>query len=346
MISSAQKMKQLRRVTSTLLESQRPAHTLHSEVAELITILAASQTIRSTLEKDISRGETRTSNGLALSPTMAAMCADDFVRTIQFIRGTHAAIIDTRNRFPDRPARVLYAGCGPYATLAAPLMAIFSSAEATFTLLDVHPESISSAKSIMDTLGIDESATRFETIDAASYRICPDHPPDVILIEIMQACLESEPQVAITRHLLKQAPHAILVPEDVRIELTLVDLSHEFAMDGLEQNRDPIQRERIAVASVFIVNPETVNSWDSNCRNRLLAATVRIPEHLEKNYQLMLFTVIRIYKSHILKDYDSGLTCPKILSIDGTFQPGDTIQFYYELGRQPRLYGEVLERSH
>jgi hypothetical protein len=165
-------------------------------------------------------------------------------------------------------------------------------------------------------------------------------------MEIMQACLESEPQVAIARQLLKQAPHAVLIPEEVRIELTLVDTSREFDLDGLERNRDIIQRDRIPVASVFVVNRETVKSWDGNCSNRLTASTVRMPDPLEQRYQPMLFTVIRIYKNHVLKDYDSGLTCPRTPSIDGAIKPGDTIQFYYELGSRPRLNGQVCARSH
>ena len=112
----------LRRVTSTLLDSQTIAHSLRPEVIELASILSASQSITTISKEDISRGETLTSNGIALSPTMAAMCADDFMRTIKFIRGTHASIVDTREKFPGRPARVLYVGCGPYATLAPPAM--------------------------------------------------------------------------------------------------------------------------------------------------------------------------------------------------------------------------------
>jgi hypothetical protein len=275
---------------------------------------------------------------------MAAMCADDFVRTIAFIRGTHAAILDLRKRFTDRPVRVLYVGCGPYATIAAPLMSVLSSTEATFTLIDVHPESIRSAKAIIDTLGFADSVSSFETLDAASYRVSLDEPPDLILLEIMQACLESEPQVAITRHLLMQAPHAILVPEEICIDLTLVDPSCEFDLDGFEQNRDPLQRDRIPVASVFVVNRETVTSWGSNCKNRIPASIVRIPPSLEQRYQPMLFTVIRVYKGHILKDYDSGLTCPRPPSVEGTFRPGETIHFYYELGDHPRLKGKSSGR--
>lgn len=341
----ARAMEQLRRVTLSLLESKTPAHSLRPEVVEMTTILADSQAVSITRQEDISGGETRTSNGLALSPTMAAMCANDFVRTIEFIRGTHAAIVDIRKRFPNRPARVLYVGCGPYAILSVPLMTIFSSTEATFTLLDMHTESIDSAKSIVDKLWLTDSVASFETVDAGSYRVCPDQPPDVILMEIMQACLEFEPQVATTRHLLKQATHAILVPEEVRIDLMLVDASREFNMDMTEQNRGPNQRDRIPVAPVFVVNRETVDSWDSNYSNRLPASAVRVPEPLEQRYQPMLFTIIRIYGNHILKDYDSGLTCPRPLSIEDEIRPGDTIQFYYELGSRPHLNGEVCTRS-
>ncbi|MHC4400583.1 MAG: SAM-dependent methyltransferase [Planctomycetota bacterium] len=337
-------MEHLRRVTSSILESQSPAYSLRPEVVEMTTILADSQTMRIAQQEDISRGETRTSNGLALSPTMAAMCADDFVRTIKFIRGTHAAIVGIRKLFPHRPVRVLYVGCGPYATLVIPLMTVFSSTEATFTLLDLHPESIQSAESIVDTLGLTDSVASFETVDAGSYRVCPDQPPDVILMEIMRACLESEPQVPVTRHLLEQAPHAILVPEEVTIDLTLVDPSREFDLDGLEQNRGPVQRDRIPVASVFVVNRQSVSSWD-NCSDRLPASSARIPEPLEQRYEPMLFTTIRVYKNHVLKDYDSGLTYPRPLSIQGEIKPGDTIRFHYKLGSHPRLNGEVCARS-
>lgn len=311
----------------------------------MLAILTDRQTFQAVPQEDISGGETRTSDGLALSPAMAAMCADDYRRTVEFIRGAHAAIVDIRQRIPHRPARILYVGCGPLATLAIPLMTIFSSTEAVFTLIDVHPESIESAKSIVAALGLADSIASIETVDAGSYSVCADEPPDIILMEIMQACLESEPQVAITRHLLKQAPNAILIPEEVCINLMLVDPSREFDLHGLEQNRAPIDRDRINVAPVFVINREAVNSWSSNYGNRLPASVVRIPDQLERHYQPMLFTVIRIYKNHVLKDYDSGLTCPKMLSINDAIKPGDTIQFHYKLGNHPCLHGEICERS-
>ena len=111
-------------------------------------------------------------------------------------------------------------------------------------------------------------------------------------------------------------------------------------------NQHVIQHDRIPVASVFVVNRETVKSWEDNCSNRLTASTVRMPDPLEQRYQPMLFTKIRVYQNHILRDYDSGLTCPRILSIKDAIQSGDTIQFYYELGSRPHLAGEVCAELH
>jgi hypothetical protein len=338
-------MERLHRIASILLETDTPVHTLRQEVIELQAILLASQQTQDVRQQDLSSGETVTSSGLAISPTMATMCVEDFARTIQFIRGTHAAIVDFRTKHPERPARILYAGCGPLAPLVIPLMTAFSPEEARFTLLDIHEESIEAAESIVDTLGLADSVDRYETVDACSYRIPPDEPPDVILIEAMQACLQAEPQVAITRHLLKQAPNAILVPEKVRIDLVMVDLSCEFDMDALDPKRKPVQRDRVPVAPVFVVNREAVKAWEDNPGNRLPASRVRIPDDVEERYQPMLFTAIQVYGDHLLQDYDSGLTCPRTPSIEGYSGPGDVIQFTYELGTCPRLQGVMRTES-
>jgi hypothetical protein len=62
---------------------------------------------------------------------------------------------------------------------------------------------------------------------------------------------------------------------------------------------------------------------------------------MEPQYQPMLFTTIRVFGNHVLKDYDSGLTCPRRPLIEGAIKPGATIQFHYELGSRPRLNSKV-----
>jgi hypothetical protein len=332
---------ELRRLTHLLLESTEPVYALRPEVMGLTEILAAAQRQPTTRHADIAGGETRTPNGLAVSPQMAQMCADEYVRTIVFLRGLHTAVGEARRRFPGRPARVLYAGCGPYATLAVPLMTVHSAQEVAFTLLDIHAESIASARSIIASLGLADSVADFVTGDAGAYQVDSDFPPDIIVLEVMQACLEAEPQVAVTRHLLGQAPAAILVPEEIRIELTLVDQAREFDVNCLQENREPVPRDRIPVAPVFALGRETVASWHAIDGDVLPAATVRIPAGCAPRYRPLLFTRIQIFQDHILHDYDSSLTCPKPVDLGGVAAPGAMVRFRYELGRYPRLVAEV-----
>jgi hypothetical protein len=107
---------QLRRLTLKILDPQHPPYSLHPEIAKLAQLLDCCATVRIDTPKDISDGETRTKSGLALSPVMAAMCVQDFARTVVFIRGQ-------------------------YAVLAVPSMAVFSPQEVKFTILDIHPPS-------------------------------------------------------------------------------------------------------------------------------------------------------------------------------------------------------------
>lgn len=61
--------------------------------------------------------------------------------------------------------------------------------------------------------------------------------------------------------------------------------------------------------------------------------------------QPMLFTQIQVYQIHILRDYDSGLTCPRMPLVEGAIAPGVTIQFVYEPGSDPRLPGNVINAA-
>jgi hypothetical protein len=323
----------------SILDVRRPIWSLRQEILEMTALFAESGAITNDTLANLPAGETRTTHGLAISPKMAAMCAADFVRTVQFLRGTRAAINDVRARYPERPARVLYIGCGPYATLAVALMAVLAPSEACFTMLDVHPESIASVRSIIGALALADRVARYEAMDANSYRVDPGQPPDIILLETMQACLEVEPQVAITRHLSPQAPQAILIPQDVRIDLVWVDVSREFNFSGKDEAEAAPRRDRVPVGTVFRLNRDTVSVWESISGNRLPGLEAALLESIDRRYQPMLFTIIRIYRDHVLQDYDSGLTTPRVFSTVVPLKPGTAIQFQYELGPHPRLVG-------
>lgn len=325
-----------------LLDAGAEVHTLRPELLELTAILTGAQTTGIQRDDQIDKGETLTPDGLAISPTNAMMCADDYVRTIKFIRGAHAAIADHKEQHPDRPVRVLYAGCGPYAILAVPLMSLLSPAEVTFTLVDIHSESLDAARSIVRFFDFEDFVSAYEVADAGSYCISDRLLPDIIVMEVMQACLEKEPQVAVARHLHRQAPKAVMIPEEVRIELKFVDLSCEFTFNEGDQEALEPRRDRIHVDTLFRLNREALESWDGGVESFLPGAMVEVPSLPESRYQMMLFTVVEIYGNNVLRDYESSLTVPRAVGGRINFKSGDNVQFFYQCGKRPGLDCRML----
>jgi hypothetical protein len=328
-------------LTARLLDESQPVHTLHLPLTQLGELLRRDSQPIAVPQRDIAGGETRTANGLAISPQMASMCLDDFARTIVFLRAIDDAIRDLLPDVDGRPLRVLYAGCGPFATLALPLMTQWSDDLVRFTLLDIHAESIASASAAVERFGLADSVMGYVLGDAGTHEIDPADAPDLIVLEAMQSCLSAEPQVALARHLMRQAPAAVLVPERVTVRLDLVDLSKEFSLTDPERPDEVVSRDRHSLGEVFRLDRESIPAWPPTAVNALPAASIRMPLDWDRRYQPMLFTEVIAYRNHVLGDYDSGLTCPRAPFVDGALEPGAVIRFTYELGHQPRLAGCV-----
>lgn len=330
----------LKELAAEVITSGRPVSSLRSDVLSLKSALTEAGLYRFDPEIDIAFGQTSTPSGVAVSATMAAMCMDDYARTTQFLRGLYAAITTLKKRIPDRPVSVLYAGCGPFAALAVPVMAMLKDRDATFTLIDIHPDSIESARSVVDTFGFTSRVQAFEIADAAEYKIGAGRVPDIILSETLRATLKAEPQVAITRNLVAQARDAVLIPDEIRVELKLVNPSCEFAFNGAA-----LKRDRIDIGDAFVVNRGAVFAWHEVGGSRLEGATLRLPESFDPKCAARLFTSIRVYADHTLEDYASGLTCPRPVGPGYDPKPDDELRFWYELGDDPRLEFEVKRRS-
>jgi hypothetical protein len=332
-LSSAARMSdEISRLIKTILDPARPAYSLRIEVLGLKEILLKLASLEVNLTSDISLGETRTDSGRAISPMMAVMCVDDIARTVAFIRGINAAIANMKRRFPGEPVRILYAGCGPLATLAIPQLAIFSLADVSFTLIDINADSIASTRSIIDALGYSTGVEAYFVGDIMSYQIERSREPHIVLIEVMNAALKGEPQVAVARHLMAQAPNTLLLPQSVSVSLELIDQSKEFSFDG-----QSLERDRMPLGTVFTLDQSSIGSWCDIVDDFLPAATIQLPAFIEDRYTPHLRTSICVFGDHVLGDYDSGLTYPKRLSEYGSFKDGETLNFAYRLGRNPTL---------
>lgn len=328
----------LQGLVSIILDEGNPVSGLRPEILELLALLAAKSGMGAARREDLVTGEVRTNQGLAVSPTMAAMCVEDYARTVVFLRGVYQAIKVAEAKTPSLPVRVLYVGCGPYGTLAVPLMALLSSQCCQFVFLDISQEALSSAQALVTRLGCEDSVVDFVEGDALCYEVSRSWLPDVVVSETMQACLRAESQVAIFRHFFSQVPEAIFVPEEVRVELKLVDTGREFSLVA-----SPLDRDRLEVGTAFVLNRDSLSRWEPGELSVLPGETLTVPSGEVGNRQALLFTRIRTFGELVLSDYDSGLTCPRTLTLaGGRIEAGAVLQFRYLLGEDPELHCEVM----
>lgn len=329
-------MTSLETVSRFLLESEESVYSMRPEVLQLGEILTSSRYTAPRFDNPAD-GETITSSGLAVSPRWAEMCLDEFLRTIQFCRGVQAAIQQAKALVSDRPIRLLYAGCGPFATLVIPSLALAAPRNVEVTLIDIHDVSLASVQEIMERQGLHGFIRDYVQADAGEYLIDSEANPDIIVMEILQSCLDKEPQVAVSRHLMAQAPDAILVPYNISVSLFLINYAKEFSF--VEQTPS---RDRVEVGEVFALNKETIRTWSREESDVLPATTLGVggydPEIYVPSFQTLIETAPGIW----LHPYDSGLTYPKVHSCLARVMPNSDVQFEYVLGRNPSVRAKIL----
>lgn len=331
---------ELKRISSAILDPEKTLTDLIPEAQALRDLFERKARFCIDHRRDLAAGESRLDSGLAISPTLAAMCIRELFRTTAFVRGLGTAIRDAL--YSGRPAHVLYAGCGPYATLAVPLMAAFTREQVSFTLLDIHQESLDKALALIDSFGLSHYVDASVCADATRYRIPADEKPDVIVSETMAVCLHNEPQVSIARHLLAQAPDARMVPQSVSVEACLLDLSREHVVmpAGFDGEFPQPARDRIYLGKIFELDTANIHRWEGLAGDRLPAGRVTIPAQPESRYRPYLLTRIEVYGDARLQDYDCSLTPPQPLR--GKVEGGETLQFHYRLGNNPQLCHEAV----
>jgi hypothetical protein len=165
----------------------------------------------------------------------------------------------------------------------------------------------------------------------------------------MQAALEKEPQVAVTMNLAPQlCPGGIFIPERITVDCYLCDPTKEF--QSLPAEADAAHSLSAGVGGRVRVNLGRVLELTAEgCRN--LSASVNgneqggvsltpkllldIPKDLDGEFNLMLSTAVTVFGTIALDDYESGLTCPRILYDAGKTHRGKVIEFEYQLDDKP-----------
>jgi hypothetical protein len=285
--------------------------------------------------------------GSPLSPLDAGRCLLDPRRTAVYLRGVYGAIQEAQQRFPGQVIHVLYAGCGPFASLCLPLLPLLAGQEVRFTLLDVHARSIESVQAILKTLRLNGENIECLVCDATYYRNPENRPLHVVVTETMLRALEKEGQVAILMNTAPQlAVGGLIVPEMIAVDAVLTDLSREFRGNGNAPEPSAAAKPwsgRIRLGRILEVDCERACAWASaGLSSHLPPARISLPSLVAAQYSLVLTTTIRTFGIHELREYESGLTYPLIVN---GWSAGEELEFTYRLGEKPGFHLGTCRRG-
>jgi hypothetical protein len=312
----------VRGCTDVLLGSNATPPEKHGAADALFRLLADSTALQVEDLESADQAATMLPSGRAISPVDAGRCLLDDCRTAVFMRGVVAAIEAAGRRFTERPLRVLYAGCGPFAPLVLPLAHRWAPGEVRYTLVDIHPRALAAAKHLAAALTVDDRIAEFVAADATRYHCQPDQPPHLLISETMQCALEAEPQVAIVRNLAPQlAIGGYMLPERIELHATLMDPAREFDVE-----LRCTERRRQELGCVMIVDKD-----GDRCGSLLW------PHDVPSGLHPMLRTRVAVFGDLVLEDYASGLTIPRPLVFDTPPQPGARLRCEYRLTPRPGL---------
>lgn len=346
---------ELTQITEELLLSDNPG-TLEKATLRLHRLFSDITRINDSPDDGRDSSDELGSNGAALAPRDAARCVLDSGRTSKFLRGTCAAIIEARKRFPVGPIEILYAGCGPFATLVLPLATRFKPDQIQLTLIDAHARALELARGLFQAFGLSDYVRDYIQTDAATY--VHRGAAHLLVIEAMQNALSKEPQVGITLNLAPQlCKNGLLIPEKVTVDLCLYDPRLEYlppdpcVNEPVSSSTAPrANRKRINLGRVFELTAALAFEFGAT-RNEfskpscLPAAGFEIPVDLEARDGLLLSTTITVYDSLVLGEYESGLTHPVLLSDFSRANRGDRLDFHYSLGSKPGLEHRWIARA-
>ncbi len=263
-------------------------------------------------------GSSTTENGLALSPFLAAQCVTIPVRTQQFFRGINQFFCDVKNS-NHTTLDILYAGCGPYATLLFPLLCVHQDSKVNLTLIDIHESSIDAVRRLFDGANLANVNLTFDVADAAKWRPDPCNCQfDLIVSETMDAALKSEPQVAIFGHLYQYLkPNGTLIPESIALRAILFD-----------------QTDSCEFGTFFELNKKTCVNM--GLKNRLhIRGELPLTEEQKRRFtNFTVTTEVEVFAGHKIARNASDITSDlNFKYLDLTQQ--NSIEFYYQVTENP-----------
>ncbi len=320
-------MENLRKLTETILSEKSDFSALEQAIKGMQAFYEAhTHTDMDNLPED----GINLPSGLAISPWQAAACLKEVRRTTIFLRGIHKAILQLKQDFPGEKINVLYAGCGPYATLLTPFTTLFNPNELAFYMLDINEESLNSVRLLYSELGITEHIAEIICGDAATIVLPQDHTIHMAVSETMQKALIQEPQVSIMLNIIPQMEdNAIFIPEEINVSMKLLTMA-EHQMSNFIGDRNP---EHIDLGHLYTIGRQ-------DCKPPA-ERVITIPQKIDDFITLNLFTDITVYKDEKLYAHNCTLNLPLMIA-NVENKTDKKVVLRYDMGPLPEFRCEWL----
>ncbi|MBK7426933.1 MAG: hypothetical protein IPI60_07835 [Saprospiraceae bacterium] len=276
--------------------------------------------------------------GTAIGSTWAAMCILDFNRTQKFLKAINNAIKDKIDIQQNSSVQILYAGCGPFATLITPLLTLFREDQIKCTFIDINPVSIESLRNTLKAFDLESYIQKIELCDILEYQMNPLNSPDIVICETLQAGLRKEPQVAIYLHLGSQVKESTtFIPEKIEVHAGLLDsnLDYKRMMGELKDHESCIQ----ILTPLLALEKSIYQSIDKHHHDSYIhfETKIFIPQELHGFDRICLLTKIKLYQDIELTYWESPLTIPVQLISLGPEQAGQVLKVHFELSSEPEF---------
>ena len=233
-----------------------------------------------------------------------------------FLRGINKAIRDHLGKSDQM--RILYGGCGPFATVLTPITSVFSPGEVQFTFLEIEPKSVESVKRLYAEWGLEAYLKDIRLEDATDPTLSFVDRFGIIVSEAMQAGLRTECQVPITRNLVRfLGDGGHFIPGKISLDAYLVS--------SCEPNSDARDEEFLGTA--FELDFRSMSEGLEKISIPIVDSELEVLE---------LRTRIDLYGDVGIANRESGLTSPIILEIFKERRP-KRIEFEYVGGLRPNL---------
>jgi len=310
----SQYYEKLQKIAQVFLSDEEDYGLLFPAIQEYLAIL--NEITDLDYEKESLNKEINSGTGRAISTAFAAHCVSEILRTKMYVKGLYLGIKKAQKLFPNERIHILYAGTGPFATIALPMMSLFSEEEIRFTLLEINLETRLLLDKVIDAFQFQKYIEDIIVADAAKLELGEGAKDiHILLSETMQQALVKEPQVAIVLNLLPQiSPKAILIPENIEVSIGSFDRdkSMKKKMGDLPNDEKIID----VLSPVFSLTRETINenlrSLNQNASPIFPLVKINLPEDFLANpaSQVALFTTIQVCDTAILNHWECSLTLP------------------------------------